>query len=144
MRARPARPAPCPRRPGRQARPETPKAGPAPSGAANWDPNVPRAPKPKPMQVLRGIAVSPGVAIGPALVVDPRGLRLPPRSLAPGSVAGELARLDLGLGAARDEAMAAEADARGRLGPQYADILAAHAQMIADPTLRRDARARIE
>ena len=31
-----------------------------------------------------------------------------------------------------------------RLGPQYADILAAHAQMIADPTLRRDARSRIE
>ncbi len=31
-----------------------------------------------------------------------------------------------------------------RIGPQYADILAAHARMIDDPTLRRDARDRIE
>ncbi|MDR3634048.1 MAG: phosphoenolpyruvate--protein phosphotransferase, partial [Isosphaeraceae bacterium] len=44
----------------------------------------------------------------------------------------------------RGEAEAAEAEARQRLGPQYANILAAHAQMVADPTLRRDARQRIE
>ncbi len=38
----------------------------------------------------------------------------------------------------------AEADARSRLGPQYADILAAHARMISDPSLRRDARLKVE
>ncbi len=96
------------------------------------------------MQTLRGIAVSPGIAIGPALVLDPHGLRLPPRAVAAEAVAAELDRLDRGLDSARAEAEAAEAEARERLGPQYADILAAHARMIADPTLRRDARDRIE
>ena len=37
-----------------------------------------------------------------------------------------------------------ESEARIRLGPQYADILAAHCRMIADPTLRGDARRKIE
>jgi phosphotransferase system enzyme I (PtsI) len=96
------------------------------------------------MQVLRGIAVSPGIAIGPVLVLDPRGMRLPPRQIPSGAVTAELARLDQGLDAAGREAEQAEAEARARLGPQYADILAAHARMIADPTLRADTRARIE
>jgi phosphotransferase system enzyme I (PtsI) len=96
------------------------------------------------MKQLRGMAVSPGVAIGPAVVLDPRGLRLPPRHVPAASAAAELERLDRGLDYARQGAEAAEADARGRLGPEYAAILAAHARMIADPTLRSDARARIE
>jgi phosphoenolpyruvate-protein phosphotransferase (PTS system enzyme I) len=96
------------------------------------------------MQTLRGIAVSHGIAIGPAMVIDPHGPRLPHRNIAPAAVAAELARLDRGLDLAKTEAEGAEAEARQRLGPQYADILAAHAQMIADPTLRRDARERIK
>ena len=96
------------------------------------------------MQTLRGIAVSPGIAIGPAMVLDPHGQRLPHRNIARGAVEGELLRLDRALELARAEAEAAEAEARQRLGPQYADILAAHAQMIGDPTLRRDARAKVE
>lgn len=96
------------------------------------------------MQTLRGIAVSPGIAIGPAMVIDPRGQRLPHRNIAAESVGAELDRLDRGIELARGEAEGAEAEARQRLGPQYADILAAHAQMIADPTLRCDTRAWIE
>jgi phosphoenolpyruvate-protein phosphotransferase (PTS system enzyme I) len=109
-----------------------------------WD-SAPRPQaSPLPMQTLRGIAVSPGVAIGPALVLDPRGPRLPLRAIASEAVAAELERLDRSLESAHAEAELAEAEARQRLGPQYADILAAHAQMIADPTLRRDARQKIE
>jgi phosphotransferase system enzyme I (PtsI) len=96
------------------------------------------------MQTLRGIAVSPGVAIGPVLVIDPRGQRLPQRAIAAEAVAAELDRLDRSLESAFREAEQAEAEARQRIGPQYADILSAHARMIADPTLRRDARLRIE
>ena len=99
---------------------------------------------PPPMRVLRGIAVSPGVAIGPTVALDPRGLNLPPRTIAATTVAAELDRLEAGLKAASAEAQEAEADARQRLGPQYADILAAHARMVADPGLRRQARQRIE
>ena len=96
------------------------------------------------MLTLRGIAVSPGIAIGPLRVVDPRGHRPAPRAIATGSVAMELDRLDLALRQAEVEVKEAEADARQRIGSQYAEIFAAHARLIADPTLRRDARARIE
>ena len=123
-----------------------PEAGPARRRGRRDGPGQRRGPRPnrETMQTLRGIAVSPGIAIGPAMVIDPHGPRLPHRNIAAEAVAAELDRLDRGLGQARAEAEAAEAEARKRLGPQYADILAAHAQMIADPTLRRDARARVE
>lgn len=98
---------------------------------------------PMTMETLRGIAVSPGVAIGPVVVSDARGPRLRYRAIAPSAIEGELERLDHGFAAARREADLAEAEARQRLGPQYADILAAHAQMISDPTLRDESRAKI-
>jgi len=96
------------------------------------------------MQMLRGLAVSPGIAIGPVVILDPRGLRLPPRKIGPEGTSTELCRLDRGLDAAWREAEQAVSDARERLGPQYGDILAAHAQMIRDPTLRSETHARIE
>ena len=100
--------------------------------------------EPETMHTLRGIAVSSGIAIGPARVIDPLGQRLPLRNVAPDGIAAEFERLDRGLAYAREEAEEAEAEAATSLGPQYADILAAHAQMIADPTLRRDSRFLIE
>ena len=93
-----------------------------------------------PMHVLRGIAVSPGIAIGPIVVLDTRGIRLPPRKITAEAVEGQLERLDDGLEVAGREAAEAEVEARTRLGPQYAEILAAHARMIGDITLRADAR----
>jgi phosphoenolpyruvate-protein phosphotransferase (PTS system enzyme I) len=98
----------------------------------------------RPMQILRGQAVSPGIAIGPVVVLDPRGVRLPPRSIGSGTIAAELERLDRGIAAAHSAAGQDEGEARARLGPQYADILAAHCRMISDPTLRGDARKIIE
>ncbi len=96
------------------------------------------------MQTLRGIAVSPGIAIGPLRVIDPRGNRPSARTNPPGTIEVEFDRLDRALDQARVEAEEAEADARKRIGSQYAEILGVHARMIADPTLKRDARARIE
>lgn len=116
---------------------------PSPSGRHSWGPPARPVSPLMTMHTLRGIAVSSGVAIGPALVIDPRGPRLPHRAIAAEAVAAELERLDRGLSLARTEAEAAEASARARLGPQYADILGAHAQMIADPTLRNEARRRV-
>ena len=106
---------------------------------------TPRAGRQRPpMCRLVGVAVSPGIAIGAARVVDPAGVDLPPRAIEAPAVEAELLRLDRGLLAAEAEANAAEAEARRRLGPQYADILGAHARMIADPELRRSARQRVE
>jgi phosphoenolpyruvate-protein phosphotransferase (PTS system enzyme I) len=96
------------------------------------------------MQTLGGIAVSPGVAIGPARLIDTHGLLHPHRRIAAEATKAEVERLDRGLEAARLEAGADEAFARERIGPRYGDILAAHAQMIEDPKLRREARQHIE
>ncbi len=95
------------------------------------------------MKVLRGIAVSPGLAIGPTVVFDPHGMHLPPRGIDPNTVTLQLERLERALEAARAEAEAAAQEARDRIAPQYADILVVHARMIADPTLRNDSRQRI-
>jgi phosphotransferase system enzyme I (PtsI) len=101
--------------------------------------------RPRPvMRVMRGMAVSPGIAIGPVLVLDPRGHQFTSRTLSADEVGPELERLDRALTEAAAEVLAGEADARERIGPQYADILAAHARMVGDPSLRRDARQKIE
>ena len=111
-----------------------------PSATANPSSRTP----PQPMQVLRGIAISPGIAAGPVVVLDRRGLALPTRAVAEESVAGELERLDRGLASARSAAEGDVAEVSERIGPQYAEILSAHARMIADPTLHRDTRNLVE
>ena len=46
------------------------------------------------MEIKRGIAVSPGVAIGPALVLDTEWFRIPQRVIADGqTIEDEIARL---------------------------------------------------
>ena len=118
-----------------------PRVDPPPHHPEAWGAETRPLVKSLTMQTLRGVAVSPGVAIGPPLVIDPSGHRLPHRAIPAEAVPAELERLEHGLALAKGEAEAAEAEARERIGPQYADILAAHAQIISDPTLRRDARA---
>jgi len=82
---------------------------------------------------LRGIPVSAGVAIGPALVLDAEGVRIPQRRVAPEQVNGEIARLHAALAAAAFEATQTQRDITARLGPQYGAIFAAHALLFEDP-----------
>lgn len=121
-------------------------------GSNRWGPGMrPKAtanpttrPASRTMQVLQGIAISPGIVMGPVVVVDRSGLALPTRAIAEEAVAAELDRLDRGLRDARQAVEDDAAEARDRLGPQYAEILTAHGRMIADPTLLREARQRLE
>lgn len=88
------------------------------------------------MQRLQGIAVSPGVAIGEALVMDNEGFRIPRRFVARDAVDAELARLAQAIDQASEE-IAANRDAVARqLGKQYAAIFEAHLQMLRDAHLR--------
>jgi signal transduction protein with GAF and PtsI domain len=88
------------------------------------------------MQRLQGIAVSPGVAIGEALVMDSEGFRIPRRFVARDAVIDELDRLDKAVVAAGGE-IEAHRDAIAReLGAQPAAIFDAHLQMLRDPKLR--------
>jgi phosphotransferase system enzyme I (PtsI) len=90
------------------------------------------------MEIKRGIAVSPGVAIGPALVLDTEGFRIPQRFVPAEQVDAETARLRQALDAAVREARAQEETISSKLGPQYGAIFAAHAFLLNDPALLRE------
>jgi len=51
------------------------------------------------MQILDGIAVSPGIAIGEALVIDNEGFRIPEHFVERDAVEDELERLDKAIAA---------------------------------------------
>src|SRR5207302_9851658 len=88
--------------------------------------------------IKRGIPVSPGVAIGPALVVDTEGLRIPRRSVSRSEVEDEITRLRAALASAALESRETQKDIAVKLGKQYGAIFAAHAMLIEDPELVRE------
>ncbi len=55
------------------------------------------------MDIRKGIAVSPGVAIAPAIVLDSEQFRIPRRSISPEEVESEWARFEQAVEAANDE-----------------------------------------
>jgi phosphoenolpyruvate-protein phosphotransferase (PTS system enzyme I) len=87
------------------------------------------------MEIKRGIPVSPGVAIGPALVLDTELFRIPHRSIEDHSVEEEVDRLRQALAAAAAEARQHQEAISEKLGQQYGAIFGAHALMIEDATL---------
>jgi len=88
------------------------------------------------MERLQGIAVSPGVAIGEALVMDHEGFRIPRRFLPRDAVEDELERLDQAILAATAEIERNRERVATQLGNQLAGIFAAHIQMLNDKVLR--------
>jgi phosphotransferase system enzyme I (PtsI) len=82
------------------------------------------------MEVKRGIAVSPGVAIGPALVLDTEGVRITHRTIPPEQTADEIQRLRRALDEAADEARETRQRLTARLGPALGNIFGAHESMI--------------
>ncbi len=95
------------------------------------------------MEIKRGIPVSPGVAIGPALVLDTEGIRIPRRFLGDGPVEGEVARLRQALAAAARESRDNQLAVNDKVGKQYGAIFGAHALLIEDPALVRELEALI-
>src|SRR6056297_773670 len=87
------------------------------------------------MRILQGIAVSSGVAIGEALVLDEEGFRIPHRFVERNATEQELARWHQA-----QEAVAAEIEeSRDRvakqIGDHYGAIFSAQLQMLNDPVL---------
>lgn len=87
------------------------------------------------MHIKRGIAVSPGVAIGPALVLGAESFRIPQRFVSIDAVDTEIARFHAALEATRQEIGVSERLASERLGAQYAAIFAAHLMLAQDEKL---------
>jgi phosphotransferase system enzyme I (PtsI) len=90
------------------------------------------------MEIKRGIPVSPGVAIGAALVVETEGIRIPHRSINKSQHKTEIKRLRDALKKAVADAHANQDAISDKLGKQYGAIFAAHAMLIEDPELVRE------
>src|SRR5262245_8108404 len=95
------------------------------------------------MECTRGIPVSPGIAIGPALVLDTEGFRIPQRFVAPEQAEAEVARLRAAIAAAAAEVRATQQSVSDELGQQYGAIFGAHAHLVEDPLLAREFEASI-
>jgi len=95
------------------------------------------------MLELQGIPVSPGVAIGPALVLDADGYRIP-RCIVPASdVDGEFARLQTAVEVVSEHLEQSRLDTTATAGRQTGDIFAAQLQMLHDPRLHSELQKRI-
>ncbi len=90
------------------------------------------------MQTLQGIAVSPGVAIGEALVVDNEGFRIPQRFVARDAVQSEIRRLTEAIAGADKEIADNRDTVNKQLGKHYGAIFGAHLKMLHDARLRRE------
>jgi phosphotransferase system enzyme I (PtsI) len=82
--------------------------------------------------------VSPGVAIGPALVVETEGIRIPRQFVDKKQVTNEVERLHVALQEAVKDARANQEAISEKLGKQYGAIFAAHALLIEDAELVRE------
>jgi phosphoenolpyruvate-protein phosphotransferase (PTS system enzyme I) len=87
------------------------------------------------MEILRGIPVSHGVALGPALILDAEGFRIPQRRIAAEQVESEIVRLHEALTASAAEARETQKEMADKLGRKYGAIFAAHALLFEDPSL---------
>lgn len=96
------------------------------------------------MQIFQGIAVSPGVVVGEALVVEPGGHRIAQRFVMAGDIPRQLERLEQALQATADELAAQQTSVSARLGKSYGAIFAAHLALLSDTRLCEELRGAIQ
>jgi phosphotransferase system enzyme I (PtsI) len=95
------------------------------------------------MQIIKGIAVSPGIEIGRVFVLDEQHQRIPRRPIRPEAVPAELKRIEDALAASRAELERVRADAAAQMGEETAKIFSFHQGMLADKSLVNPIRERI-
>ena len=90
------------------------------------------------MKKLQGIAVSPGVAIGEAMVMDTEGFRIPRRFVARDTVQCELERLGQAIDATCEEISRNRDAIAEELGQDYGRIFEVHLQILKGAQLREE------
>jgi len=83
-------------------------------------------------KLLHGIGVSPGVAVGPAVVLRREFPDVQPRVVAPDAVEGEVRRLHDAVGTVRRGLLELQERALERVGPEEAKIFEAQLMMLED------------
>lgn len=96
------------------------------------------------MQIIKGIAVSPGIAIGHVALLGDGHRRLPKRPIAAGAVAAEQKRLDDAIAQSIEELSDVHARAKKEMGDEAAKIFLFHAGMLKDKSLVVPMRKLIE
>jgi len=97
-----------------------------------------------PPQVFRGVGVSPGIAIGKALVIEVRRPRAKREAMDPAQIPEEIARLQRALEASRVQILELQQKIAGELGEQYGRIFEAHLLILQDRLLVQETVKRIE
>lgn len=95
-------------------------------------------------QVFRGIGVSPGIAVGKALVVEVRRPRIQREPVDPARVPLEISRLRQALEASRRQLLEIQERIAKEVGSQYARIFDAHLLILEDRWLVEEASATIQ
>jgi phosphoenolpyruvate-protein phosphotransferase (PTS system enzyme I) len=89
------------------------------------------------METLQGIPVSPGIAVGKALVIDNEGFVFPRHFVLREAIDRELQRFDVAIAAASEEVEANRNSVTTQLGEAVGTIFDAHLQMLRDPGLQQ-------
>jgi phosphotransferase system enzyme I (PtsI) len=87
------------------------------------------------MEIRRGIAVSPGIAIGPALVMDTEGVRIHTTAVRPEQVEAEVQRLRAAVATARAEAAEKQRALTAQFGREIGAIFEAKGGLFEDAKL---------
>ncbi len=95
-------------------------------------------------RIFRGIGVSPGIAVGKALVVESRRPRVKRESLDPGRIPLEISRLRQALEVSRRQIQEIQERIAKEVGPQYARIFDAHLLILEDRWLAEQAATLIQ
>src|SRR6478609_2821759 len=87
------------------------------------------------MEIKKGIAVSPGVVISTAVVLDAEDLLIPKRKIDPAEVPAEIGRLGQAVAACVVDLTRLRDDVAAKHGKEIGDIFGFHLGLLRDKTL---------
>ncbi|HEX7831540.1 MAG TPA: phosphoenolpyruvate--protein phosphotransferase [Thermoanaerobaculia bacterium] len=96
------------------------------------------------IRTYKGIGVSPGIAIGRAVIVEKRVASVYRVPIRDEEVASELTRFTESLDKTRDELLDLKVKVSRSMGDEYAQIFEAHAMMVSDPSFADKVAQKIE
>ena len=99
--------------------------------------------KERSMLVLKGVAASPGVAIGPAVLLPGESFAVTRQYIEPGEVKAELQKIRAAMQKTLNELDACEQKVLSTLGTEYANLMSTHKLILQDPSLKESVSKKI-
>jgi phosphoenolpyruvate-protein phosphotransferase len=96
------------------------------------------------VRTYKGIGVSPGIAIGRAVIVERREASVYRVPIREEEVEAEVARFNAALAKSREELLTLKQKVSRSMGDEYASIFDAHAMMVSDPSFADKVAQKIE